>query len=55
MRQLNCRTCGKLLIQLEKGVIAKQGAAIYCVEHDPAKASKAPSDFSELFRSFGKK
>lgn len=56
MRTLNCRACGKMLIELEKGKIASKGLAVYCLEHDPATgATKPPFDFGELFRSLGDK
>ena len=55
MRLLNCRKCGKKLIDLEKGVIVKSGVVAYCVNCDPAKKQDEPIDFPELFRSLGDK
>ena len=55
MRILNCRTCGKELVRLEKGLIFKHGLVAYCLACDPAKAKEAPVDFGDLFRGFAKK
>ena len=55
MRLLNCRKCGKKLIDLEKGVIVKSGVVAYCVNCAPAKKQDEPIDLPELFRSLGDK
>ena len=42
-----------MLIELEKGKIASKGLAVYCLEHDQAKATS--QDWSDLLRGFCKK
>lgn len=55
MRKLDCRKCGKMLIELEKGRIAAKGVALYCLECDPSKSKEEPLNFGDLFRGFAKK
>lgn len=58
MRKLDCRKCGKMLIELEAGRIAKVGVVLYCLDCAPGKSpttTNTPPDFSELFRNLGKK
>lgn len=55
MRRLDCRKCGKMLIELEKGRIAAKGVVLYCLECDPSKSKEEPLNFGDLFRGFAKK